>query len=99
MTLPLLRVGARLQLKGRLCAKDPHRVHQPVKGLDALVLEEDVTEKLQRIVHHEKAREGLCGSWGFDRDWDERCGIVARFTGPPGTGKTAAAEAIAFDLG
>jgi len=99
LKLPLLREGARAQLKGRLRAKDLHRVRTPSKGLESLVLEDEIMEKLRHIVHYEKARECLCGSWGFDADWGQRKGVVACFTGPPGTGKTAAAEAVAFSLG
>ena len=61
LTLPLLKEGARTQLKGRLRGSDLHRVRAPTKGLESLVVEPSVKEALQQIVNHEKARDRLVG--------------------------------------
>ena len=39
------------------------------------------------------------GDWGFDAKLSHGKGIAALFSGPPGTGKTMAAEVIAHELG
>lgn len=58
-----------------------------------------VTESLKNIVQHTKAQSVLFGQWGFGKIHRAPAGVSALFTGPPGTGKTMAAEAIGFDLG
>jgi len=41
----------------------------------------------------------VLGQWGFDRTLNRSTGTSALFAGPPGTGKTMAAEVIAGELG
>ena len=45
-----------------------------------------------------RQRTTVYGDWGFDRKLAMGKGVIALFAGPPGTGKTMAAEVIAADL-
>jgi SpoVK/Ycf46/Vps4 family AAA+-type ATPase len=44
-------------------------------------------------------RERVLGDWGFGTKLSRGRGTTALFAGPPGTGKTTAAEVVAGDLG
>ena len=46
-----------------------------------------------------RQRPRVYDEWGFDRKLAMGKGVIALFSGPPGTGKTMAAEIIAHDLG
>lgn len=101
-----------LQLLGRIDGIDPHesvrrlatgelerlanRIH-PRYTWDDLVLTPDrmakVREVATRVVHHRT----VYGDWGFPAVPAD--GVVALFAGPPGTGKTMAAEVLAGELG
>jgi SpoVK/Ycf46/Vps4 family AAA+-type ATPase len=94
-----LRKGAAHQLRGRLAMVDFDRRIVPTRGLEDVVLEDNICEQLQEIVNFGKAQSILFGQWGFHRQHGTSKGIAALFYGPPGTGKTMAAEAIGYDLG
>jgi len=51
-----------------------------------------VKDKLRQMVSYSKAQAVLFGQWGFDKQHGRAQGIAALFHGPPGTGKTMAAE-------
>jgi SpoVK/Ycf46/Vps4 family AAA+-type ATPase len=91
--------GARLQLRERLRLTELDRRVVPSQGLDALVLPELLMTQLREIVEFEKARKVLFGQWGFGERQGYGRGTVALFQGSPGTGKSLAAEAIAFEIG
>lgn len=91
--------GAKSQLRGRLRMVDFHRRVLPSAGIENVVLPEEKSATLKRIVMFEKAKDVLFGQWGFDKTMSHDRGTTILFYGPPGTGKTMAAEAIAFSMG
>jgi SpoVK/Ycf46/Vps4 family AAA+-type ATPase len=92
-----LEEGARLQLRTRM----GHAFDQvcPRAGVGDLVLPPSLSRSLEELVGLEKAKRTLVGQWGFGELFDRGMGTTALFHGLPGTGKTLAAEAVAFELG
>jgi AAA+ superfamily predicted ATPase len=72
---------------------------EPVHGWADLVLPADSTEALHEICDRVAYRRRVLDDWGFDRALSQGKGVSALFVGPPGTGKTMAAEVIARELG
>ncbi len=64
-----------------------------------IVLPPATLEQLQELCSQARHRPVVMGDWGFDAKLSYGKGIAALFSGPPGTGKTMAAEIIAGDLG
>ncbi|RME80202.1 MAG: AAA family ATPase, partial [Planctomycetota bacterium] len=95
-----LEEGARLQLSRHLSLSEFDKKLTPTQGLSSLVLPKDVMNILEEIVMAERARQVLYGQWGFEEKMGFRGkGISVLFHGPPGTGKTFAAEALGYELG
>uniref|UniRef100_K3WDU6 AAA+ ATPase domain-containing protein n=1 Tax=Globisporangium ultimum (strain ATCC 200006 / CBS 805.95 / DAOM BR144) TaxID=431595 RepID=K3WDU6_GLOUD len=93
--------GCALQMRGSLHMKTfDHRV-VPTSGLDSLIVEDSVKEKLLKIVQFEKARSVIYGQWGFDfgEAKSKQKGISVLLCGPSGVGKVAAAKSIGFEIG
>nr|HRJ41990.1 ATP-binding protein [Caldilineaceae bacterium] len=64
-----------------------------------LVLPEDQKSMLQEMVQTVKGRGVVMEEWGVGRKLKASAGVTVLFAGPPGTGKTMAAEVITKDLG
>lgn len=93
--------GCALQMRGSLHMKTfDHRV-VPTTGLDELIVEDTVKDKLRRIVQFEKARSVIYGQWGFDfgQSNKQQKGVSVLMCGPAGIGKLDAAKAIGFEIG
>jgi SpoVK/Ycf46/Vps4 family AAA+-type ATPase len=78
---------------GRLAAKV-----QPHYTWDDIILPPDQIAYLHEICIQAEYRNVVYGDWGFDRKLSLGKGLNMLFVGPPGTGKTMAAEVIAQHL-
>jgi len=74
------------------------RIDSPF-GWDDLVLPEPVHQRLREIAFEARERARLWADPAAARLFPYGRGVVALFTGAPGTGKTMAAQVIAADLG
>lgn len=68
-------------------------------GWNDIVLPEDQRAQLREIVATVRGRPQVLEQWGVGRKLASSAGITILFAGPPGTGKTMAAEVIASELG
>ena len=64
-----------------------------------IVLPDDQRTILQEIVNTVRGRPLVLETWGLGEKLVASAGVTVIFAGPPGTGKTMAAEVIASDLG
>ena len=68
-------------------------------GWDDIILPDDQRALLQEIVTTVRKRPQVLEDWGVGRKLVASQGVTVLFAGPPGTGKTMAAEVIAAELG
>ena len=71
---------------------------EPRFGWRDIVLPEDEVAQLREICAQVRTRDRVIGEWGFGSRFGYGTGVNVLFSGPPGTGKTMAAEVIAADL-
>jgi hypothetical protein len=72
---------------------------RPVYRWQDIVLPPNQMAQLEEICRQARYRHVVFDDWGFDHKLSLGKGLAALFSGPPGTGKTMAAEVIANDLG
>jgi SpoVK/Ycf46/Vps4 family AAA+-type ATPase len=72
---------------------------EPHYGWSDLVLPEDKVAHLREICSEVRHQYRVLENWGFGKKLSHGKGLSVLFTGPSGTGKTMAAEVLAYDLG
>lgn len=72
---------------------------EPTFSLDDVVLPEEQHRQLREIVNNVAHAHTVLTEWGFSGQLPYGRGVVALFSGPSGTGKTMASQAIACALG
>jgi SpoVK/Ycf46/Vps4 family AAA+-type ATPase len=85
------------QLSNRKLADLAVRV-DPRCGWEDLVLPADRVAHLRDICAQVRYHHQVFGHWGFGRKLSHGRGLSVLFSGPPGTGKTMAAEVLARDV-
>jgi ATPase family associated with various cellular activities (AAA) len=91
-----LAAACRLQSSPKLGAL-AHKI-EPKHTWNEIVLPHDHLAQLRELCEQARYRHRVYGEWGFDRKLSLGKGLNALFSGPPGTGKTMAAEVIAGEL-
>lgn len=92
-----LYVGARMHSGARLA--DLARKITPRYGWEDIILPADQIDILRELVATVRWRSKVLEEWGLGRKLASSAAVTVLFAGPPGTGKTMAAEVIANDLG
>jgi SpoVK/Ycf46/Vps4 family AAA+-type ATPase len=71
---------------------------QPRFDWQDIILPRDQRELLNEMINTVRSRSQVLETWGLGRKLVASQGVTALFAGPPGTGKTMAAEVIAREL-
>jgi hypothetical protein len=91
--------GAHLRALARSRIQGAGRVVDPQFGWDDLVVPADLEAQLRRIAFEARARPTVLEEAEAARLFAGTAGLSALFAGPPGVGKSMAAQVIARDLG
>ncbi len=92
-----LQAAARLHSSSRLAGLA--RKIPPRYTWKDIILPADQMEILKEIINTIRTRSLVLGEWGLQEKLVSSAGVTVLFAGPPGTGKTMAAEIIAGELG
>jgi SpoVK/Ycf46/Vps4 family AAA+-type ATPase len=91
-----LFAAARAQ-SGQELARLVRRI-KPKQTWRDIVVPPDQSAQLRELCDQARLRHLVYGDWGFDRKLSTGKGLSTLFVGPPGTGKTMAAEIVAGEL-
>src|SRR5690606_8956266 len=68
-------------------------------SLEQVIVSRDTETLLEEFISYTRHRHTLVERWGFGKGEERGFGATGLFCGPPGTGKTFAASAVATALG
>lgn len=103
-----LELGAKQQLRGFFMTTTENSTgtssgqkayFTPKRRLEELIMDSETKQKLDYVVKLSKSRSTLFSLWGFTEENAADQGSIYLFYGPSGTGKSLAAEGIAYECG
>lgn len=103
-----LELGAKQQLRGFFMTTTENSTgtssgqkayFTPKRRLEELIMDSETKQKLDYVVKLSKSRSTLFSLWGFTEENAADQGSIYLFHGPGGTGKSLAAEGVAYECG